>query len=100
MIQVFKPSITQKEIDAVVQVLKSGWIGLGPKTEEFEIEFAKFIGTKYAVGLNSATAGLHLAVKALGIDSGEIIVPAITFISTAFAASSISFIRPTILYSS
>ncbi len=87
MIQVFKPSITEREIDAVVKVMKSGWIGLGPETEKFEKQFSNFIGTKYAVGLNSATAGLHLAVRALGINSGEIIVPAITFISTAFAAS-------------
>ena len=87
MIPVFRPSITQEEIDAVTEVLKSGWIGLGPKTEEFEKEFAKFIGTKYAIGLNSATAGLHLAVKVLDISSGEIIVPAITFVTTAFAAS-------------
>jgi len=88
MIQVFKPSMTQEEIDAVVQVMKSGWIGLGPKTKEFEDEFAKFIGVKHVVGLNSATAGLHLAAKVLGIGPGdEVIVPDITFVSTAFAAS-------------
>ena len=87
MIPVFQPAIDQEEIDAVTEVLKSKWIGLGLKTEEFEKQFAKFIGMNYAVGLNSGTAALHLAVKALGIDSGEIIVPAITFVTTAFAAT-------------
>lgn len=77
----------QEEIEAVAGVLESGWIGMGPRTKEFEEEFARFTGVKFAVGLNSATAALHLAVKALGINSGEIIVPAITFISTALAAT-------------
>ena len=45
MIQVFKPSMTQEEIDAVAEVLRSGWIGLGPKTAEFEKKFAEFVGT-------------------------------------------------------
>jgi len=85
-IPVFRPSMNQEEIDAVADVIKSGWIGLGPKTEIFEKKFANFIGTKFAIGLNSGTAALHLAVRALGINSGEVIVPAITFISTAFAA--------------
>lgn len=87
MIPVFQPSIDQEEIDSVTEVLKSKWIGLGLKTQEFEKKFARFIGVKNAVGLNSGTAALHLAVKALNINSGEIIVPAITFVTTAFAAT-------------
>ncbi len=88
MIQVFKPHIRQEEIDAVAEVLLSGWIGLGPKTAEFEELFAKYIGVKYAVGLNSCTAALDIAIKLLHINNGdEVIVPAITFVSTAHAVA-------------
>ncbi|MBU1693115.1 MAG: DegT/DnrJ/EryC1/StrS family aminotransferase [Verrucomicrobia bacterium] len=86
MINVLKPSMTQREIDAVAEVLRSGWIGLGPRTEEFESRFARFIGVSGAVGLNSATAALDLAVRLLNIGPGdEVIVPVITFVSTAHA---------------
>ena len=87
MIPLFKPSMDKEEIEAVASVISSGWIGLGPKTKEFEENFAKFIGTKYAVGFNSCTAALHLAVKVLDLKPGsEIITTPLTFISTAFAA--------------
>ena len=87
MIPVFKPSMGDEEIEAVASVIRSSWIGLGSKTKEFEENFAKFIGTKYAVGLNSCTAALHLAVKVLDIKPGsELITSPITFVSTAFAA--------------
>lgn len=73
-----------EEIAAVSEVLSSGWIGLGPKTEEFEKKFAQFIGVRSSVGVNSATAALDLALKLLGIKNGdEVIVPTITFVSTA-----------------
>lgn len=84
MIQVFKPSMGQEEIDAVAEVLKSGWIGLGPKTAEFEKRFADYIGVDHVVGVNSATSALDLALKLLHINhSDEVIVPTITFVSTA-----------------
>ncbi|UCH12870.1 MAG: GNAT family N-acetyltransferase [Candidatus Omnitrophota bacterium] len=84
MIQVFKPSIGKKEIKAVSEVLKSGWLGLGPRTAEFEKRFARFVGSKYAVGVNSGTAALHLALSVLDIGrSDEVIVPTISFVSTA-----------------
>lgn len=77
----------KEEIKAVTEVIKSGWVGLGSKTKEFEENFAKFIGAEYAVGFNSCTAALHLAVKVLGLDPGsEIITTPMTFVSTAFAA--------------
>lgn len=86
MIPVFKPSIGKKEIDSVIKVLKSGWMGLGPKTAEFEDKFAKYIGVRYAVGVNSCTAALHLALNVLNIGRGdEVLVPTITFVSTAHA---------------
>lgn len=83
MIPIFRPSMGEEEIEAVAEVLKSGWIGLGPKTKEFEERFAEYIGTKYVVALNSCTAALHLAINVLGIDSGEVITTPITFVSTA-----------------
>lgn len=82
-IPVFRPSCTKKELDNVIEVLKSGWWGLGPRTAEFEEQFAKFVEAKYAVGLNSATAALELSIRALNISGGEIITPALTFVSTA-----------------
>lgn len=85
MIPLLKPSCSQKEIDAVTKVLKSGWWGLGQVTEEFEKKFAEFVGAKYAVATNSATAALHMTVKAMGLH-GEIIIPALTFVSTGYAA--------------
>ncbi len=86
MIQVFKPSYTDEEWYAVREVLASGWIGLGPKTREFEQRFAEYVGAKYAVATNSATAALHLAIVAYGIGPGdEVLVPTMTFVSTAHA---------------
>lgn len=86
MIQLFKPDIQNDEIAAVEEVLRSGWIGLGPKTAEFEREFAAFVGAPYAVGLNSATAALHLALIVAGVGEGdEVIVPSLTFVSTVAA---------------
>ena len=86
MIQVFKPSITQHEIDAVTDVLKSGWLGLGPRTVEFEEKFAAFVGAKHAIATNSATAALHLGLLCCDVGPGdEVLVPTITFVSTAHA---------------
>ncbi len=85
MIPIFRPSMGDEEIEAVAEVLRSGWIGLGPKTKEFEERFAEYIGTEYAVALNSCTAALHLALNVLGINSGEVITTPITFVSTAHA---------------
>lgn len=85
MIPLLRPSVTQAEIDAVVETLKSGWWGLGPKTAQFEKEFAAYIGVKHAIALNSATAALHLALEAMDLPAGEVIVPPITFVSTAWA---------------
>lgn len=84
MIQVFKPCIGEDEVQAVREVLLSGWLGLGPKTAEFEKRFATYIGTRHAVGVNSATSALDLALKLLGVHHGdEVIVPTMTFVSTA-----------------
>lgn len=87
VLPVFRPSMGRLEIEAVGKVINSGWIGLGPKTEEFEKEFAAFTGSGHAIALNSATAALHLAMLVLGIGKGdEVLVPSLTFVSTAHAA--------------
>jgi len=86
MIQVFKPCMGQEEIDAVAEVIRSAWIGLGPRTAEFERRFADYVGCKHAVAVNSATAALHLALEVFGVGEGdEVLVPAVTFVSTAHA---------------
>lgn len=85
MIPVFKPCYSEEEIDAVADVLRSGWIGMGPKVEEFERKFAKYIGVKYAVAVNSCTAALHLALKVVGVGGFEVITTPMTFVSTNHA---------------
>jgi perosamine synthetase len=87
VIPVFRPKMNKEEIlSELSKIFDSGWIGLGPKTAEFEQRFAEYVGVKYAVGVNSATAALHLANAVLGIGPGdEIIVPSMTFVSTALA---------------
>src|SRR3989338_7145798 len=85
MIPVFKPSYGKEEFDAVKKVMKSGWVGLGPVTAEFEERFAEYIGAKYAVALNSCTAGLHLAMKAMRIEGGDVLTTPMTFVSTNHA---------------
>lgn len=78
------PDITQKEIDEVVDTLKSGWITTGPKTKLFEKKIAEFCGTSKAVCLNSATAALETTLRILGIGKGdEVIAPAYTYTASA-----------------
>ncbi|HGN0869680.1 TPA: DegT/DnrJ/EryC1/StrS family aminotransferase [Providencia alcalifaciens] len=79
------PEIGQEEIDEVVDSLKSGWITTGPKAKQFEQDFAEYLGDNvHAIAINSATAGLHLALEAIGIGPGdEVIVPTYTFTTTA-----------------
>lgn len=84
-IPLFKPSCTDEEVEAVSRVLRSGWWALGPEVEAFENEFAEYIGVRYAVAVNSATSALELAARATGVVNGVVIVPALTFISTAQA---------------
>lgn len=88
MLNVFRPDVGDAEIAAVAEVLRSGWLGLGPKTAEFEMRFASYIGVPHAVALNSCTAALDLALKLLGITHGAaVIVPTITFVSTGHAVA-------------
>ncbi|MBI4068419.1 DegT/DnrJ/EryC1/StrS family aminotransferase, partial [Candidatus Kaiserbacteria bacterium] len=78
------PLIGEAEIEEVVKTLKSGWVSTGPKTHQFEEDFKKYVGAKYAVAVNSCTAAMHLALLTIGVGQGdEVIVPAMTFASTA-----------------
>ncbi|RMF48818.1 MAG: DegT/DnrJ/EryC1/StrS aminotransferase family protein [Chloroflexota bacterium] len=78
------PSISEEEIAAVVETLRSEWITTGPKTKEFEQLFADYIGASAALALNSCTGGLHIALAALGIGPGdEVITTPITFACSA-----------------
>jgi perosamine synthetase len=87
-IPVFRPYYDEREEQAVVEVLRSGWIGLGPRTEEFEERFARKVGARYAVALNSATAALHIALRLVDVGPGdEVLVPTLTFVSSAMIAN-------------
>jgi dTDP-4-amino-4,6-dideoxygalactose transaminase len=79
-----RPSITEREKQAVLDVLESGWLTTGPRTKLFEERFAATVGTRHAIALNSATAALHLTLEALGVGPGdEVIVPTWTFAASA-----------------
>jgi dTDP-4-amino-4,6-dideoxygalactose transaminase len=79
-----QPDIRQEEIDEVLDSLRSGWLGTGPKVQAFERAIARYLGMEHAVATNSCTAALHLALLALGIGPGdEVIVPTLTFCATA-----------------
>lgn len=77
------PAISQAEIDAVVDTLKSGWLTSGPKAAAFEKEFAQHVGSRHAVAVNSATAGLMLSLAVLGIGRGDKVATSVmTFTAT------------------
>ncbi len=83
-----RPDIGEAEIDAVARTLRSGWVTTGPETKAFEQEFADHLGGGLqAIAVNSATAGLHLALEAIGIGPGdEVIAPTLTFTATVEVA--------------
>ncbi|HEY7802561.1 MAG TPA: DegT/DnrJ/EryC1/StrS family aminotransferase, partial [Dehalococcoidia bacterium] len=68
------PDISEAEIDAVVAVLRSGWLAPGDRTRQFERDFAAYTGSKHAIAVDSATAGMHLALIALGIGPGDEVI--------------------------
>ena len=86
-VPLFRPQLGKEELKNLAEVFKTGWVGAGPMTQELEKQFAKSIGVNYAAGVTSCTAALHIALQALGIKEGdEVIVPAITVVSTPYAA--------------
>ncbi len=87
-IQFSPPDISDLEIDEVIEALKSGWITTGPRTKLFEKRIAEYCGTDKAVCLNSATAGLELVLKVLGVGPGdEVITSAYTYTASASVIS-------------
>ena len=83
-IRLFKPSVGKEELKNIKKVFKKSWLGYGPMVVKFEKKFAKFIGTKYCVGVNSGTAALHLSLLCNDFKRGKkVLLPAITFSATA-----------------
>ena len=87
MIPVFRPDHDEREVQAVREVLLSGWTGLGPKVAEFEKAFAEYIGVQFAVATNSCTSALHLALRCWAENTGPgyIITTPMSFISGTHA---------------
>jgi len=85
-VPLFVPDLGDMEVAAVAEVIRSGWISMGPQTEAFERAFAERLGVAHAVALNSCTAALHVANHLFGIGPGDdVIVPSLTFAATANA---------------
>jgi dTDP-4-amino-4,6-dideoxygalactose transaminase len=79
-------AMAEEDVEAVLETLRSGWLTMGPRTQEFERAFADYVGTRHAIAVSSGTAALHLACLAAELGPGdEAIVPAMTFASTAGA---------------
>ena len=79
-----KPDIQEPEIEEVLATLRSAWIGTGPRAAQFEKQFAEYVSVPHTIAVNSCTAALHLALVAIDLRPGdEVIVPAMTFASTA-----------------
>jgi dTDP-4-amino-4,6-dideoxygalactose transaminase len=80
----YKPLIAREEIAQLVEAVESGWLTTGPKTLEFEAAIARYVGSHFAVGVNSCTAAMHLALVAMGIGPGDVVLTSpITFPATA-----------------
>jgi len=85
-VPLFDLRLGAEEEDAVLGVVRSGWLSMGPKTDEFERAFAEKLGCAHAIAVSSGTAALHLTLRALWVGAGdEVIVPDLTFVATANA---------------
>jgi perosamine synthetase len=83
-VKVAEPFLGDEEVNAVLEVLRSGWLAHGPLVEEFERRFADYVGTRYAIAVFNGTAALRTILRALRLEPGdEVIVPCFTFIATA-----------------
>ncbi|WP_138495929.1 DegT/DnrJ/EryC1/StrS family aminotransferase [Paenibacillus pinistramenti] len=85
-VRLFKPSVGIEELDSIRDSFDSAWLGLGPKVIQFEQQWSRYVGAAESVGVNSCTAALHLALSAFRFPEGKkVLVPALTFASTAMA---------------
>lgn len=85
-VPIARPSFGRLEEEAVIEVLRSGWVSQGPRVAEFERQFAAYVGAEHAVAISSCTTALHLALVAAGVNPGdEVICPSLSFIATANA---------------
>jgi perosamine synthetase len=86
-VRLFQPFLGKEELKSIEEAFNDAWIGLGPKVSAFEEAWRNFIGCKHAIGMNSATAALHMALAAYRFPYGKkVLVPAMTFVATATAA--------------
>jgi dTDP-4-amino-4,6-dideoxygalactose transaminase len=83
-----RAAVGEEEVQAVSGVIRSGWMTMGPKTFEFEKEFAKYVGAQHAIAVSTGTAALHLSLEAAGIRAGdEVLLPTTTFTATGEAVT-------------
>ena len=81
-----RPALGEEEISALAEAIRSGWPGTGPRTQELEDAFARYVGANHAVAVSSCTAALHLAMIVSGVRPGdEVITTPLTFVATANA---------------
>ena len=81
-----RPDISEAEIGAVLETLRSGWLTTGPRVDEFERQFADYVGAPHAVAVSSCTAALHLSLLAVGVGRGsEVVTTPMTFCATVNA---------------
>jgi perosamine synthetase len=85
-IRLFKPHLDQNDLESIKKAFDINWLGLGTMVDQFEKEWSSKFGTKYSLGLNSATAALHLALAAFSFPKGKkVLIPSMTFSATAMA---------------
>jgi dTDP-4-amino-4,6-dideoxygalactose transaminase len=83
-----RAAVGEEEVQAVSEVVRSGWLTMGPKTIEFERDFRRYVGAEHAIAVSSCTAALHLALEAIGVKAGdEVLVPTTTFTATGEVVS-------------
>lgn len=86
VIRISRPAIDEKDIEAVVEAMRTGWLAHGPLVEMFEKSFSSYLGVRHVVAVSNGTAALELSMRALGIGPGDlVIVPSFTFAATANA---------------
>src|SRR4051812_31328694 len=84
MIAVAKPYLDKEEAQAAYDTILTGWVTQGPRVQEFEEKFAKYVGSKYAVAVSNCTTALHLAMIVAGVREGdEVICPSMSYVATA-----------------